>query len=185
MDPWRSHAGRRRVQHTDSHAVAHPPRRRSPLRSHRTASARARAQPGATSDARRTVAAIRNPIGYPTRRDPAPVWYKRSRTDRLRYGANRRDTRPRSTCHDRMPGAGRCGVYEGSPGTPPVSEQTQWFGIDSRLYDHAGRGYPGITARDPDAQHGALPGLSRAPTTPLQSRTCAALNPSVAHLCHH
>ena len=59
--------------------------------------------------------------------------------------------------HDRMPGAGRCGVYEGSPGTPPVSEQTQWFGIDSRLYDHAGRGYPGITARDPDAQHGALP----------------------------
>ena len=71
-----------------------------------------------------------------------------------------------------MPGAGRCGVYEGSPGTPPVSEQTQWFGIDSRLYDHAGRGYPGITARDPDAQHGALPGLSRAPNPP-----------SVAHLC--
>ena len=101
MDPWRSHAGRRRVQHTDSHAVAHPPRRRSPLRSHRTASARARAQPGATSDARRTAAAIRNPIGYPTRRDPAPVWYKRSRTDRLRYGANRRDTPTSIGCRER------------------------------------------------------------------------------------
>ena len=68
-----------KVQHTDSHAVAHPPRRRSPLQPPHRVRARARAQPGATSDARRTVAAIRNPIGYPTRRDPAPVCGTRDR----------------------------------------------------------------------------------------------------------
>ena len=123
------------------------------LQPHRTASARARTAGG---DVRRAQDGRR--YQKPDRRPDAPrprpgLWYKRSRTDRLRYGANRRG----HTRHDRMPGAGRCGVYEGSPGTPPVSEQTQWFGIDSRLYDHAGRGYPGITARDPDAQHGALP----------------------------
>ena len=157
------------MQHTDSHAVAHPPRGDlSPLQPpHRpTASARARAQPGATSDARRTVAAIRNPIGYPRRRDPAPVWYKRSRTDRLRYGTG--DTPPRSP--------GRCGCVRGLPRySPGVGADTMvWhrFTIgDARLYDHAGRGYPGITARDPDAQHGALPPQS------------SSEPPSVAHLC--